>query len=323
MPIVEPEVLLDGEHDIDRTLEVAEATWAETFKYLADNKVLFEGILLKPSMVTPGAENPNRSTPEQVADYTLKLLTRRVPPAVPGALRMYWGLLMCSAGFRIVWLRWPPVACLSVPSRSQHVCVSSCAASGLALLLVPMPVLTRCPKRHPRVIVRMRLSVDLTSTSSRLQLLPLVSGGPPSCAGIMFLSGGQSELEATLNLNAINQSPNPWHVSFSYARALQNSVLKSWQVRPVTGACVRVCQVTTCNLISQTVGRGESCIVELHSAQLLMPVTRRARRERALLLRCRAGRGEEPPGSTAGAAEARKGQLDGAAGQVRPVPGVG
>ena len=85
VPIVEPEVLLDGEHDIDRTLEVAEATWAETFKYLADNKVLFEGILLKPSMVTPGAENPNRSTPEQVADYTLKLLTRRVPPAVPGA----------------------------------------------------------------------------------------------------------------------------------------------------------------------------------------------------------------------------------------------
>ena len=110
MPIVEPEVLLDGEHDIDRTLEVAEATWAETFKYLADNKVLFEGILLKPSMVTPGAENPNRSTPEQVADYTLKLLTRRVPPAVPGALRMYWGLLMCSAGFRLcgcVGHQWP------------------------------------------------------------------------------------------------------------------------------------------------------------------------------------------------------------------------
>ena len=45
----------------------------------------------------------------------------------------------------------------------------------------------------------------------------------------MFLSGGQSELEATMNLNAMNQSPNPWHVSFSYARALQNSVLKTWQ----------------------------------------------------------------------------------------------
>lgn len=54
---------------------------------------------------------------------------------------------------------------------------------------------------------------------------------PPAVPGIMFLSGGQSELEATLNLNAMNQSPNPWHVSFSYARALQNSVLKTWQVR--------------------------------------------------------------------------------------------
>ena len=50
-----------------------------------------------------------------------------------------------------------------------------------------------------------------------------------SFAGIMFLSGGQSELEATLNLNAMNQTPNPWHVSFSYARALQNSALKTWQ----------------------------------------------------------------------------------------------
>jgi Fructose-bisphosphate aldolase class-I len=48
-------------------------------------------------------------------------------------------------------------------------------------------------------------------------------------AGAMFLSGGQSELEATLNLNAMNQAENPWHVSFSYARALQNSCLKTWQ----------------------------------------------------------------------------------------------
>lgn len=45
---------------------------------------------------------------------------------------------------------------------------------------------------------------------------------------MQFLSGGQSELEATLNLNAMNQAPNPWHVSFSYARALQNTCLKTW-----------------------------------------------------------------------------------------------
>lgn len=60
----------------------------------------------------------------------------------------------------------------------------------------------------------------------------------------MFLSGGQSELEATLNLNAMNQTPNPWHVSFSYARALQNSCLKTWQgeegnVKAAQVRCVR------------------------------------------------------------------------------------
>ena len=46
---------------------------------------MFEGILLKPSMVTPGADCSKRESPEVVADYTLKLLKRRVPPAVPGA----------------------------------------------------------------------------------------------------------------------------------------------------------------------------------------------------------------------------------------------
>ncbi|VVB08521.1 unnamed protein product [Arabis nemorensis] len=127
--ISQPEILLDGEHGIDRTYEVAEKVWSEVFFYLAQNNVMFEGILLKPSMVTPGAESKDRATPEQVASYTLKLLRNRVPPAVPG---------------------------------------------------------------------------------------------------IMFLSGGQSELEATLNLNAMNQGPNPWHVSFSYARALQNTCLKTW-----------------------------------------------------------------------------------------------
>lgn len=86
VPIVEPEVLLDGSHGIDRTLEVAEKVWSEVFYYLAENNVVFEGILLKPSMVTPGAECPERATPEQVAEYTLKLLKRRVPPAVPGIM---------------------------------------------------------------------------------------------------------------------------------------------------------------------------------------------------------------------------------------------
>merc|ERR1711988_1562567 len=58
VPIVEPEILLDGTHGIERTQEVFEMVWAETFKYLEENGVMFEGILLKPSMVTPAADCP-------------------------------------------------------------------------------------------------------------------------------------------------------------------------------------------------------------------------------------------------------------------------
>ena len=94
VPIVEPEILLDGEHGIERTFEVSLKVWAEVFFYLAENHVLFEGILLKPSMVTPGAECKDKATPEQVADYTLRLLKRRIPPAVPGIMasfdKLYW-----------------------------------------------------------------------------------------------------------------------------------------------------------------------------------------------------------------------------------------
>ncbi|CAM6005966.1 unnamed protein product [Sphagnum balticum] len=85
VPIVEPEILLDASHGIDRTLEVAQKVWSKVF-FLAENNVLFEGILLKPSMVTHGAECPERATPEKVAEYTLTLLKRCVPPSVPGIM---------------------------------------------------------------------------------------------------------------------------------------------------------------------------------------------------------------------------------------------
>jgi len=129
VPIIEPEILLDGEHNIDENFETFVETWSTVFKACADFGVMLEGVLLKPSMVTPGAQSGTKAGAETIADYTLRALKKVVPPAVPG---------------------------------------------------------------------------------------------------IMFLSGGQSEVEATLNLNAMNQSPNPWHISFSYARALQNSTLKTW-----------------------------------------------------------------------------------------------
>ncbi|RWV89634.1 hypothetical protein BHE74_00032025 [Ensete ventricosum] len=86
VPIVEPEILLDGDNGIERTFEVAQIVSGEVFFYLAENNVMFEGILLKPSMVTPGAESKEKATPEQVAEYTLKLLHKRIPPAVPGIM---------------------------------------------------------------------------------------------------------------------------------------------------------------------------------------------------------------------------------------------
>ena len=97
VPIVEPEILLDGDHPIERTLEVAEKVWSEVFFYLAENNVLFEGILLKPSMVTPGAEHKEKSSPETIAKYTLTMLRRRVPPAVPGIMVQLRHLFVSSS----------------------------------------------------------------------------------------------------------------------------------------------------------------------------------------------------------------------------------
>merc|ERR1719181_1242712 len=85
------------------------------------------------------------------------------------------------------------------------------------------------PIVEPEVLLDGEHDIDATLKVAENTLKMLKRRVPPAVPGIMFLSGGQSEMEATLNLNAMNQSPNPWHVSFSYARALQNSVLKTWQ----------------------------------------------------------------------------------------------
>ncbi|XP_023523526.1 fructose-bisphosphate aldolase, cytoplasmic isozyme 1 [Cucurbita pepo subsp. pepo] len=130
VPIVEPEILTDGSHDIKKCAAATEIVLAAVYKALSDHHVLLEGTLLKPNMVTPGSASP-KVAPEVVAEYTVAALLRTVPAAVPG---------------------------------------------------------------------------------------------------IVFLSGGQSEEEATLNLNAINklQVLKPWTLSFSFGRALQQSTLKIW-----------------------------------------------------------------------------------------------
>ncbi|MFI2812823.1 MULTISPECIES: class I fructose-bisphosphate aldolase [Microbulbifer] len=82
VPIVEPEVLMDGDHSIERSAEVNEVVWHEVFHALHRHGVVLELMILKPSMVTPGKECA-KAPPEQVAEYTMRSLRRGVPAAVP------------------------------------------------------------------------------------------------------------------------------------------------------------------------------------------------------------------------------------------------
>jgi len=131
VPVVEPEVLIDGDHTIDRCDEVTEATLRALFRELYEQRVPLEGTILKSSMVLSGKSCPKQASVEEVAERTVRCLRRAVPAAVPG---------------------------------------------------------------------------------------------------IVFLSGGQSAELATAHLNAMNASgaTHPWTLSFSYARALQDPVLKTW-----------------------------------------------------------------------------------------------
>jgi len=132
VPIVEPEVLIDGDHSMARCAEVTEAVQKEIFHALHRHHVVLEHMILKPNMVLPGKEYPVRASAEEIAVATLQVFRRTVPAAVPS---------------------------------------------------------------------------------------------------INFLSGGLSPEEATANLNAMNADfPDaPWLLSFSYGRALQQTVLQTWR----------------------------------------------------------------------------------------------
>lgn len=84
VPIVEPEVLIDGDHTIERSFEVTLETQRAVFEQLYRQGVLFEGMVLKPSMVIAGKKCARQSSPEQVAEWTLRCLRATVPAAVPG-----------------------------------------------------------------------------------------------------------------------------------------------------------------------------------------------------------------------------------------------
>ena len=84
VPIVEPEVLMDGDHDIDRCSEVTEFVLKVVYQELYHAGVKLEGTVLKPNMIVPGKKCPKRVSVGEVAEKTLKVLKNCVPPAVPG-----------------------------------------------------------------------------------------------------------------------------------------------------------------------------------------------------------------------------------------------
>jgi len=130
VPMVEPEVLLDGDHDIQTAYEVTEVVLRGVFDALYSQNVMLEGTILKASMVVPGADCDEEADVEEVAEATLMCLKSSVPAILPG---------------------------------------------------------------------------------------------------IVFLSGGQSDELATAHLDAMNRlGPNPWPLSFSYGRAMQQAALKLW-----------------------------------------------------------------------------------------------
>jgi len=91
VPIIEPEILMDGDHSIEVTAAVMQKVWEVTIKELHDNGLVFEALLLKPSMVLPGSGNKTPYTPEDVAIQTVHVLQRTIPPAIPGIMFLSGG----------------------------------------------------------------------------------------------------------------------------------------------------------------------------------------------------------------------------------------
>jgi fructose-bisphosphate aldolase class I len=101
VPIVEPEVLMDGEHSMARDAEITEALLWAVFDELHRQGVALEGLVLKPNMVLPGSGCPRQEPVDEVADATLRCLLRAVPAAVPGVAFLSGGQASEAASARL------------------------------------------------------------------------------------------------------------------------------------------------------------------------------------------------------------------------------
>jgi fructose-bisphosphate aldolase class I len=124
VPIVEPEILMDGDHDLERAVEVTQHVLATVYKKLHDHRVFLEGTLLKPNMVCPGQDCPKKYTPEDIAHATVTVLRRTVPAAVPGITFLSGG--QSEEGHRALERHEPHPRCQAVV---DHLLVRSRVAS--------------------------------------------------------------------------------------------------------------------------------------------------------------------------------------------------
>jgi fructose-bisphosphate aldolase, class I len=137
VPIVEPEILMDGDHSIETTAAVQERVLRQVYEALAVNGVVLEGSLLKPSMTTGGASHGGEQTPQQVGEATVRTLRRTVPASVPGILFLSGGLgeeeaslyldAINRAGRRAPWNLG-----FSYGRALQHSCLQQWAGTDLA-----------------------------------------------------------------------------------------------------------------------------------------------------------------------------------------------
>jgi fructose-bisphosphate aldolase, class I len=108
VPIVEPEVLMDGNHTLEQCAQTTEATLHTVFGQLYRQGVFFEGMILKPNMVLSGSDCPQQAGVEEVADTTVTTLLRALPAAVPGAAFLSGGQSaeLASAHLNAMNVRW-------------------------------------------------------------------------------------------------------------------------------------------------------------------------------------------------------------------------
>ncbi len=92
VPIIEPEILMDGSHEISKTAEVQERVIKEVYMACQQNGVFLEGTLLKPSMTVQGAVSSKKEEPQVIAEMTIKTMERSVPASVPGIVFLSGGL---------------------------------------------------------------------------------------------------------------------------------------------------------------------------------------------------------------------------------------